>query len=67
MEGVKDLKFLYEKQTRRFCTFLAVIYVLQSCILGFCGIFQAQDIRKILVKRELAAASYLLEIGRAHV
>ncbi len=61
MEGVKDLKFLYEKQTRRFCTFLAVICVLQSCILGFCGIFQAQDIRKILVKRELAAASYLLD------
>lgn len=61
MEGVKDLKFLYEKQTRRFYTFLAVICVLQSCILGFCGIFQAQDIRKILVKRELAAASYLLD------
>ncbi|WP_286151778.1 sensor histidine kinase [Sporofaciens musculi] len=29
-------------------------------MLGVCGIFQAQDIRRILVDRELAAASYLL-------
>lgn len=55
------MKFLYEKQTRRFYLFLAAICVLQICVLGICGTFQAQDIRRILIKRELAAASYLLE------
>lgn len=55
------MKFLYEKQTRRFYLFLVVICLLQICVLGICGIFQAQDIRRILIKRELAAASYLLE------
>ena len=55
------MKFLYEKQTRRFYLSLAVICVLQICVLGICGTFQAQDIRRILIKRELAAASYLLE------
>lgn len=53
--------FLYEKETRRFFIFLASVCVLQSCILAACGILQAQDIRRILVGRELAAASYLLE------
>lgn len=55
------MKFLYEKQTRRFYLFLVCICVLQICILGICGIFQAQDVRRILVRRELGAASYLLE------
>ena len=55
------MKFLYEKQTRRFYLFLVVICLLQIFVLGICGIFQAQDIRRILIKRELAAASYLLE------
>lgn len=54
------LEFLYEKQTRRFFIFLAAVCVLQSIILAACGILQAQDIRRILVGRELAAASYLL-------
>lgn len=57
------LRFLYEKQTRKFYIFLAVICAVQICALGFCGIFQAQHIRKIFVKRELAAVSYLLEEG----
>ena len=61
MGGVRSLKFLYEKQTRRFYLFLVVICLLQIFVLGICGIFQAQDIRRILIKRELAAASYLLE------
>lgn len=55
------MKFPYEKQTRRFYLFLVGICVLQVCFLGICGIFQAQDVRKILVRRELGAASYLLE------
>ena len=55
------MRFLYEKETRRFFIFLAAVCVMQSCILGVCGIFQAQDLRRILVGRELAAASYLLE------
>lgn len=55
------MKFLYEKQTRRFYLFLVCICALQICVLGICGIFQAQDIRRILVRRELGAVSYLLE------
>ena len=55
------MKFLYEKQTRRFFLFLAAVCVLQICILGVCGILQAQGIRRVLVERELGAASYLLE------
>ena len=55
------MKFMYEKQTRRFYIFLICICALQICFLGICGIFQAGAIRRILVNRELAAASYLLE------
>jgi len=54
------LRFLYERQTRRFYVFLVTACIAQICLLGVCGIFQAQDIRRILVDRELAAASYLL-------
>lgn len=57
------MKFLYEKQTRRFYLFLIMVCMLQICFLGACGTFQAQDIRRILVERERAAASYLLEEG----
>ena len=60
MEGVRGLRFLYERQTRRFYVFLVTVCIVQICLLGVCGIFQAQDIRRILVDRELAAASYLL-------
>ena len=52
---------MYEKQTRRFYIFLISICALQICFLGICGIFQAGSIRRVLVNRELAAASYLLE------
>ena len=55
------MRFLYERQTRRFYVFLVTACIAQICLLGVCGIFQAQDIRRILVDRELAAASYLLE------
>lgn len=55
------MKFMYEKQTRRFYIFLISICALQICFLGICGIFQAGSIRRVLVNRELAAASYLLE------
>lgn len=54
------MRFLYERQTRRFYVFLVTACIAQICLLGVCGIFQAQDIRRILVDRELAAASYLL-------
>lgn len=55
------MKFLYEKQTRRFYLFLTVVCVIQICALGICGIFQTRHIRRILIDRELAAASYLLD------
>lgn len=57
---MRELRFLYERQTRRFYVFLVTVCIAQVCLLGICGIFQAQDIRRILVNRELAAASYLL-------
>ena len=63
MEGVSRLKILYEKQTRRFCLFLILVCVLQTCFLGGCSIFQIQSIREILAEREFAAASCLLEEG----
>lgn len=43
--------------------FLVSVCVIQTCFLGFCGILQARDIQRILVERELAAASYLLGEG----
>ncbi len=55
------MRFLYERQTRRFYLFLVIVCILQICFLGLCGILQAQEIRRILVRRELAATSYLLE------
>ena len=55
------MRFLYERQTRRFYLYLVIVSILQICFLGLCGILQAQEIRRILVRRELAAASYLLE------
>lgn len=61
MEGVNGLRFLYEKQTRKFYLFLIGFCVLQICFLGICGVLQARNVREILVERELAAASYLLE------
>lgn len=57
------MKFLYEKQARRFWGFLIIVCVLQACFFGTCGIFQAQGIRRALIERELAASSFLLEQG----
>lgn len=55
------MKFLYEKQTKRFYLFLTVICMLQVCIWGGLGVLQVQNIRKIFTEHELAATSYLLE------
>lgn len=57
------MKFLYEKQTRRFYLLLAAILALQICCLGACNILQVKVIQKNIAKRELASASYLLEEG----
>ena len=57
------MKFLYEKQTRKFCMFLILFCVVQICFFGFCGVLKGQDIRRILITRELTASSYLLEQG----
>ena len=57
------MNFLYEKQTRRFYILLAVLCILQIFLLGVCGIVQTRSIRRVLVERELAAVSYLMEEG----
>lgn len=57
------MKFLYEKQTRRFYIFLTVLCVIQIFLLGVCGAVQPRGLRRVLVERELAAVSYLLEEG----
>lgn len=57
------MRFLYEKQTRRFCCFLAGILTLQTGFLGFCGILHARNVQNIMARRELAAVSCLLEQG----
>ncbi len=55
------MKFLYEKETRRFYGFLVTVCILQAFFLGICGIRHVQGIRHVLTERELAVASYLLE------
>lgn len=55
------MKFLYEEQTRRFYLFLAGVLILQTVLLGICGVLQARDLCGLLLRRELATASYLLE------
>lgn len=55
------MEFLYEKRTRGFCIFLVALCVVQIVFMGFSGIFQAAGLRRALVERERAAASYLLE------
>ncbi len=57
------MKFLYEKETRKFYLFLAAVCTLQICFLGFFSILEIQNIRQILVNKELTAASCLLENG----
>lgn len=55
------MEFLYEKQTRHFFIFLTMLCVVQIIFMGFSGIFQAAGLRRALVERERAAASYLLK------
>lgn len=55
------MRFLHEKQTRRFYLFLIIVCICQTCLLGVIGIFQVQEVQRILAERELAAVSYLLE------
>lgn len=57
------MKFLYEKQTRRLYLFLTVFCILQIFLLVVCGVVHTREIRRVLVERELAAVSYLLEEG----
>lgn len=57
------MKFLQEKETRRFFLFLGGMLLLQTGLLGLCGILQVQKVGKILADKELRAASYLLEQG----
>lgn len=57
------MKFLYEKQTRRFYLFLAAVCMIRICFLGFFGILEIQNIRRILIKKELTAVSCLLGNG----
>lgn len=54
------MEFLQEKQTRIYCVFLAILCVVQVCFMGFSGMFQAAGLRRALIERERAAASYLL-------
>lgn len=55
------MKFLHERQTRRFYFFLAAALALQTGVLGLLSILQVRNIQEFLAKRELAAVSYLLE------
>lgn len=41
--------------------FLTGVLILQTVFLGICGVLQARDLCGLLLKRELATASYLLE------
>lgn len=55
------MTFIYEKQTRKFCIFLALLCVVQTGFMGISGLLQARGLRSALIERERAAASYLLE------
>lgn len=55
------MEFLYEKHARGFCVFLVVLCVWQTAFMGLSGVFQAYGLRRELVRREKAAASYLLD------
>lgn len=61
MEGVRGLKFLYEKEARKFYCFLAIMCMLQAGILTVSGFLQIRGIRDAFVEREKTAVSYLLE------
>lgn len=55
------MEFLYEKHVRGFCIFLAALCILQTVFMGLSGMLQAYGLRRELVRREKAAASYLLD------
>ena len=55
------MRFLQERQTRRFFFFLMGILVLQTGLLGFFGLLQVREFQRFLAGRELGAVSYLLE------
>ena len=55
------MSFLYEMQARKIYLFTVVICAVQICFMGIAGLLQAQELRRVLIERELGAASYLLE------
>lgn len=55
------MEFLYEKRARGFCIFLAALCIIQTGFMGLSGLFQTYGLRRELIKREKAAASYLLD------
>ena len=57
------MRFLIEKEARKFYCFLAAMCVLQAGILAVSGFLQMRGIREALVEREKTAVSYLLEEG----
>ena len=61
MEGVRVLRFLYEKEVRDFYCFLVLVCILQAGIMAVGGFLQIQGIRRTLVEHEKRAVSYLLE------
>lgn len=54
------MRFLYEKEARRFYCFLVFVCMLQAGILAVSGYLQIDGIREALVEREKRAVSYLL-------
>ncbi len=55
------MKFLYERQTRRFFGFLVGVLMLQTGLLGLIGLLQVRELQRFLAERDLAAVSYLLK------
>lgn len=58
---MRGLRFLYEKEARRFYCFLAFVCILQAGILAGTGFLQIRGIREALVEHEKRAVSYLLK------
>lgn len=58
-----EMGFLYEKQSRRYFIFLAVLCAMLPVLAGFLGWLQAQETKRSLLWQERAVASSLLEQG----
>ena len=58
---MRGLRFLYEKEARKFYCFLALVCILQAGLLAGSGFLQIRGIREALVEQEKRAASYLLK------